>query len=171
VLHALIFDLLNFRSGHLDPSYAAITHKAGVYVRTVATALQRLRELGILHYVRRCAESWRDGRFVLEQQTNPHAVLPETGWRGYRSPQEPLGPAPGTWENPRAAHAIGAGPGGAGGAGGGRSAIGGADPRRRSQGPAGGGPGTARPGVHGARLVSFLGVQLVWRNLSNSRKT
>ena len=25
--------------------------------------------LGILHWLRRCAENWRDGRFVLEQQT------------------------------------------------------------------------------------------------------
>ena len=66
VLHALIFDFLNHRTGRLDPSYAAIAQKAGVCVRAVATALQRLRELGILHWLRRCAESWRDGRFVLE---------------------------------------------------------------------------------------------------------
>ena len=46
VLHALIFDFLNHRTGRLDPSYAAIAAKAGVCVRTVATALQRLRELG-----------------------------------------------------------------------------------------------------------------------------
>ena len=88
VLHALIFDFLNHRTGQLDPSYAAIAAKAGVCVRTVATALQRLRELGILNWVRRCAESWQDGRFVLEQETNAYAVLPETGWRGYRPPLE-----------------------------------------------------------------------------------
>ena len=41
-----------------------------------------------------------DGRFVLEQETNAHAVLPETQWRGYRAPQEPPGPAPGTWGGP-----------------------------------------------------------------------
>ena len=69
VLHALIFDFLNHRTGRLDPSYAAIAAKAGVCVRTVATALQRLKALGILNWVRRCAESWRDGRFVLEQET------------------------------------------------------------------------------------------------------
>ena len=100
VLHALIFDFLNHRTGRLDPSYAAIARKAGVCVRTVATALQRLRELGILNWVRRCAESWRDGRFVLEQETNAYAVLPETGWRGYRPAQEPPAPAPGTWGEP-----------------------------------------------------------------------
>ena len=98
VLHALIFDFLNHRTGRLDPSYAAIAAKAGVCVRTVATALQRLRELGILNWVRRCAESWRDGRFVLEQETNAYAVLPETGWRGYRPPPEaPAAPWPDTW--------------------------------------------------------------------------
>ena len=65
-------------------------------MRTVASALQRLRELGILNWVRRCAESWRDGRFVLEQETNAYAVLPETQWRGYRPPPEPpAAPGPG----------------------------------------------------------------------------
>jgi hypothetical protein len=60
-----------------------------VCVRTVASALKHLRELGILNWVRRCGESWRDGRFVLEQDTNAYAVLPETQWRGYRPPPEP----------------------------------------------------------------------------------
>src|SRR3954452_22080483 len=97
VLHTLIFDFLNFRTGRLDPSYAAIARKAGVCVRAVATALARLRELGILHWLRRCAESWRDGRFVLEQQTNAYAVLPPTQWRGYRPPAEPPAPVAVTW--------------------------------------------------------------------------
>jgi hypothetical protein len=97
VLHALIFDFLNYASGRLDPSYAAIAHKAGVCVRAAATALKRLRELGILHWVRRCAESWRDGRFILEQQTNAYAVLPESQWRGYWPPQEPPAPYPEAW--------------------------------------------------------------------------
>jgi hypothetical protein len=98
VLHALVFDFLNHRTGRLDPSYAAIAAKAGVCVRTVASALRRLKGLGILNWVRRCAESWRDGRFVLEQETNAYAVLPESQWRGYRPPQEPPAPPwPDTW--------------------------------------------------------------------------
>jgi hypothetical protein len=105
VLHSLIFDFLNHSTGRLDPSYAAIARKAGVCVRTVAAALKRLRELGILNWVRRCAESWRDGRFVLEQETNAYAVLPETQWRGYRPPAEPPGPAPGSWRLPAASRA------------------------------------------------------------------
>jgi hypothetical protein len=108
VLHSLIFDFLNHRTGRLDPSYAAIAAKAGVCVRTVATALQRLRELGILSWVRRCAERWRDGRFMLEQQSNAYAVLPESQWRGYRPPPEPpAAPWPDTWgEAPRMPSAL-----------------------------------------------------------------
>jgi hypothetical protein len=59
VLHTLIFDFLNYASGRLDPSYAAIARKANVCERAVATALKRLRELGILNWVRRCAQSWQ----------------------------------------------------------------------------------------------------------------
>jgi hypothetical protein len=97
VLHTLIFDFLNFRSGRLDPSYAAIARAANVCERTVATAIQRLKALGILNWVRRCVESRRDGRFVLEQETNAYAVLPASHWRGYREPPEAPPPAPGTW--------------------------------------------------------------------------
>jgi hypothetical protein len=97
VLHALIFDFMNYKTGQLDPSYERIAEKANVCVRTVATAIKRLRELGILNWVRRCAESWQDGRFVLEQETNAYAVLPPTQWRGYRPPADPPAPAAGTW--------------------------------------------------------------------------
>jgi hypothetical protein len=100
VLHALVFDFLNHRTGRLDPSYAAIAAKAGVCVRTVATALQRLKALGILNWVRRCAERWADGRFVLEQESNAYGLLPESQWRGYRPPTEPPAPAAGTWGDP-----------------------------------------------------------------------
>lgn len=97
VLHALIFDFMNYASGRLDPSYAAIARKANVCERTVANALKRLKKLGILNWLRRCAESWQDGRFVLEQQTNAYAVLPDSQWRGYRPPPEPSVPSPDSW--------------------------------------------------------------------------
>jgi len=71
VLHALIFDFMNYTSGRLDPSYA-IAKAANVCERTVNNAITRLKELGILNWVRRCAESMRDGRFVLEQETNAY---------------------------------------------------------------------------------------------------
>lgn len=97
VLHALIFDFLNFSSGRLDPSYAQIAAAAGVCERTVATALKRLRDIGILNWVRRCAESWRGGQFVLEQMSNAYAILPESQWCGFRPPPEPEAPWPDTW--------------------------------------------------------------------------
>jgi len=97
VLHALLFDFLNYASGRLDPSYAAIARKANVCQRTVANAVKRLRDLGILNWVRRCAESRKDGRFVLEQETNAYAVLPCTQWLGYRPPLDPSPPPAGTW--------------------------------------------------------------------------
>jgi hypothetical protein len=97
VLHALIFDFLNYASGRLDPSYAAIAKAANVCERTVNNAITRLKALGILNWVRRCAESVRDGRFVLEQETNAYAVLPSSQWRGYREPPEAPAPAAGTW--------------------------------------------------------------------------
>ena len=97
VLHALIFDFLNFTSGRLDPSYAAIAKAANVCVRTVTNSLRRLKELGILNWVRRCGESWQDGRFVLEQETNAYAVLPSSQWRGYDEPPEAPAPEAGTW--------------------------------------------------------------------------
>jgi hypothetical protein len=98
VLEALIFDFLNYRSGRLDPSYAAIARKANICVRAVATAIQRLRELRVLTWARRCRESRRDdGRYVLEQETNAYAVLPASQWFGYQAPPEAPPPAPGTW--------------------------------------------------------------------------
>ncbi len=97
VLHTLIFDFLNFVSGRLDPSYAAIARKANVCERTVANALKRLKTLGILNWVRRCAESWQEGRFTLEQETNAYAILPDSQWRGYTPPPEPPAPHADTW--------------------------------------------------------------------------
>ena len=37
---------------------------------------------------------------MLEQQSNAYGLLPESQWRGYRPPQEPPAPLPGTWGDP-----------------------------------------------------------------------
>jgi hypothetical protein len=101
VLHTLIFDFLNFATGRLDPSQAAIARKANLCERAVADALKRLHGLGILTWVRRCAESWQDGRYVRRQQTNAYAILPATGWHGFHPPRdEPPAPHPDTWGKP-----------------------------------------------------------------------
>jgi hypothetical protein len=97
VLETLIFDFLNYASGRLDPSYDAIARKANVCRRAVATALTRLKELGLLHWQRRSEPSWQNGGFVLVQVTNAYAVLPCSQWRGYKEPLDAPAPMPGTW--------------------------------------------------------------------------
>lgn len=97
VLHALLFDFLNYGSGRLDPSYAKIAEKACISARSVARGLVSLRAAGVLHWVRRCAQSWRDGRFCLEQDSNAYAVLPAGQWRGFYEPPEAPPPHPSTW--------------------------------------------------------------------------
>ena len=97
VLHALIFDFLNYRTGRLDPSYVAIAHKAErvrPHGRHGAEAAARAGRPQLGAPVRR---ELADGRFVLEQETNAYAVLPASQWRGYRPPADPPAPAPGTW--------------------------------------------------------------------------
>jgi hypothetical protein len=97
VLETLIFDFLNFKSGRLDPSYEAIARKANVCRRTVASALQRLRECGVLTWLRRCSEGMKDGRYVLAQETNAYAVCPPSQWLGFRPEPEPPAPLPEAW--------------------------------------------------------------------------
>ena len=97
VLHTLIFDFLNYASGRLDPSYAAIARKANVCARTVATALQKLKSLGILNWAQRSEEAWENGGFLLVQMTNAYAILPDSQWRGYRPPMEAPPPHSDSW--------------------------------------------------------------------------
>ena len=97
ILQALLFDFLNYRSGALYPSWAAIADKAGISERSVGRGLAKLKAAGVLHWLRRCVEEWIDGRFTLRQQSNAYAVCPATQWRGYVAPAEPPKPVPGTW--------------------------------------------------------------------------
>jgi hypothetical protein len=108
VLHALIFDFMNFKTGQLDPSYEGIAKKAGIGRTTVWRAINRLRVLGILNWVRRCQGIMRGDRFVLEQERNAYVIHPETQWRGYRPPpQLPTAPDAGTWgEHPSMPSAV-----------------------------------------------------------------
>ena len=76
VLETLIFDFLNYFTGQLDPSQEAIACKAGISPRSVARGLAKLQAAGILHKVRRCAEDWINGRFVLKQETNAYGIIP-----------------------------------------------------------------------------------------------
>jgi hypothetical protein len=97
VLHALLFDFLNYRSGALYPSWEAIAEKACISARSVGRGLVKLKAAGVLNWLRRCVEDWIDGRFTLRQQTNAYAVLPCSQWRGYSPPPPAPPPDPGTW--------------------------------------------------------------------------
>ena len=98
VLHTLIFDFLNHRTGRLDPSYSTLQKATRLCRQTVATALARLKELGIIHWLRRCREDRdEDGRFVLRQETNAYAILPSSQWHGYADTHAPEPPHPSRW--------------------------------------------------------------------------
>jgi hypothetical protein len=98
VLHSLIFDFLNHKTGRLDPSYNALQRATRLCRQTIAKALARLKELGILNWVRRCRED-QDvlGRFMLRQETNAYAILPPSQWRGYCEAPDPESPHPTSW--------------------------------------------------------------------------
>lgn len=97
VLYALLFDFLNHRCGRLDPCLATLAAAAGVSLATVKRALARLKAAGVVNWVRRCYATKQDSRFVLEQDSNAYAVLPWSGWRGYRAPPEAGPPDPEAW--------------------------------------------------------------------------
>jgi hypothetical protein len=97
VLHALIFDFLDFRTGQLDPGYKEIARKACICVRSAARGLANLKLFGVLNWVRRCTAIFKDGRCVLDQDTNAYAILPTSQWRGYVEPPEAPAPQSGTW--------------------------------------------------------------------------
>ena len=97
VLHTLIFDFLNFATGALFPSIASIAHAAGTSESSVKRGLAKLKASGVVNWLRRCAEDWQDGRFILRQETNAYGILPASQWRGYTPDPEAPPPPSGTW--------------------------------------------------------------------------
>jgi hypothetical protein len=97
VLHALIFDFLNFATGELFPSIASIAHAANISPRSVSRGLAKLKASGVVNWLRRCAEDWQDGRFILRQETNAYGILPASQWRDYAPEPPPPAPTGDTW--------------------------------------------------------------------------
>jgi hypothetical protein len=97
VLHALIFDFLNYATGRLDPAIETIARKACISVRSAKRGLANLKLCGVLNWIRRAAET-RDecGRFCLEQDTNAYGILPASQWRGFDDDEAPP-PDPSAW--------------------------------------------------------------------------
>ena len=98
VLHALIFDFLDYATGQLDPSIEAIAKAACTSVRSAKRGLASLKHCGVLNWIRRAAET-RDekGRFCLEQDTNAYGILPASQWLGFIDQPEAPPPHPSTW--------------------------------------------------------------------------
>ena len=97
VLHSLLFDFLNYVSGALYPSYAAIAEKANISLSSVWRGLAKLKDAGVVNWLRRCKEDYIDGRFTLMQETNAYAVLPSSQWNGFSDPPPAPPPEAGTW--------------------------------------------------------------------------
>jgi hypothetical protein len=74
VLSVLIFDFLDYSSGRLDPSHAAIARKARMCERSVLNALQKLRSLGILNWLRRCHKERGPWGVRFKQDTNAYVI-------------------------------------------------------------------------------------------------
>jgi AraC-like DNA-binding protein len=97
VLHALIFDCLNFRTGRLDPSYETLARLACLSVRSVARGLAKLRSAGVLSWLNRVRlVQGPEGGAILEQDTNAYGICPTGHWKGYRAPVDPPKPEHGT---------------------------------------------------------------------------
>ena len=97
ILQTMLFDFLNYASGALYPSYAEIARKANIGLSSVWRGLAKLKDAGVLNWLRRCKEDYIDGRFTLTQESNAYAVLPSSQWNGYSEPPEAPPPAAGTW--------------------------------------------------------------------------
>jgi hypothetical protein len=100
VLHALLFDFLNYASGRLDPGYQAIARQACISVRSVARGLVALKAAGVLNWQKRSRpEAEARGGFRLVQDTNAYAVLPVSQWLGvgFWRRAEPPPPDPASW--------------------------------------------------------------------------
>jgi hypothetical protein len=97
IVHAFLFDFLNFRSGRLDPGYKAIARAANISMRSVARGLAKLKACGVISWLRRCSSTVDEaGRFSLAQETNAYSVSPTSQWSGYSEPP-PVFPEAGTW--------------------------------------------------------------------------
>lgn len=90
VYETLAFEFLNCRTGRCDPSLDQIAAKAAVSRRTVVKLLRRLRDLGVLTWIRRCEPGQDEaGRFQLRQRTNAYFLCPVSQWKGYRGTDPP----------------------------------------------------------------------------------
>ena len=97
VARSFLWGFLNWRTGRLDPSYEAIAKRAHISPRSVAKGIQKLKDAGVLHWVRRCIETTDEaGRFALVQISNLYAFRSMREWIGAAAEDEttPAEPPP-----------------------------------------------------------------------------
>jgi len=100
VLHALIFDFLNYATGRLDPGYERIAVRACISPRSVARGLAALKRAGVLNWLRRSRPATEaGGGFILRQDTNAYFLIPITQWLGaaFWRYADPPPPDPASW--------------------------------------------------------------------------
>src|SRR3954451_753256 len=87
VFHTLIFDILDYATGRLDPAIETIARKACISISSVKRGLANLKQSGLLHWIRRAAETHDEkGRFCLKQDTNAYGIVPPSQWLGFFDP-------------------------------------------------------------------------------------
>jgi hypothetical protein len=97
VMHALLFDYIDYATGQLTPTRASIARAANICIRSVDRGLAKLKAAGVLDWKRRCEESFENGIFRLEQIASAYFVQAQSLWRGFWRPPECPGPWPEAW--------------------------------------------------------------------------
>jgi hypothetical protein len=98
IVHALLFDFINYKTGALYPSWEALAEAANISARSVGRGLAKLKEAGVLHWLRRCVEAVAPaGGFLLRQISNAYHVCSTANWKGYKPPPPPPPPDPACW--------------------------------------------------------------------------
>jgi hypothetical protein len=98
IVHVLLFDFLNYRSGRLDPSHKEIAEKANISESSVDRGMVKVKAAGVLTWLRRCVEAVAaDGSFLLRQISNAYHVCSTANWKGYKPREVSPSPDPSCW--------------------------------------------------------------------------
>jgi hypothetical protein len=99
ILHAMLFDFLDLKTGRLDPSYSTIARVANISIRSVARGLAKLKAAKVLDWVRRVyeKETAPGSNWEMAQDTNAYHIEPAAHWKGFNAPPDPPPPDPATW--------------------------------------------------------------------------
>lgn len=84
ILHALLFDFMDYASGRLDPGYLAIAYRANISISSVYRGLVKLKKVGVLNWITRVYHKKIEGAWRKAQDTNAYAVLSPMSWKGFK---------------------------------------------------------------------------------------